>query len=105
MSVRKLNFSRICVVVFAMFGASAVLGAVVPNTAHTNAEPSAVVVQTIVSDIDTNLSRFVPNMLAEARFAEQAAMALGLISPTGMSAETPSPIVEKEEFWIVDPAA
>ncbi|KAJ1771611.1 hypothetical protein LPJ74_002166 [Coemansia sp. RSA 1843] len=67
--------------------------------------PSAVITQTIVSDVDTNLSRFLPSLLAEVRLSEQAAMMQGLILATDISSETPTAVVEKEEFMVVDPAA
>ncbi|KAJ2554676.1 hypothetical protein EV175_002513 [Coemansia sp. RSA 1933] len=92
----------ICDVVVAALGISAVCGAVIPNVSKGDPEPFAVITQTIVSDIDTNLSRFVPNLFAEALLAEQAAIMQGLISSTDTLADIPSPIVEKEEFWAVD---
>ncbi|KAJ1662800.1 hypothetical protein EV178_005547 [Coemansia sp. RSA 1646] len=110
MSVRRLTFSLVCAVAIATLGClnteiNAVFGAVVPNKGQDDFEPSAVITQTIVSDVDTNLSRFLPSLLAEVRLSEQAAMMQGLILATDISSETPTAVVEKEEFMVVDPAA
>ncbi|KAJ2682663.1 hypothetical protein GGH99_004651 [Coemansia sp. RSA 1285] len=54
-------------------GSSTVLGRAVSKKGMVDMGASGVVTQTIVSDIDANLSRFIPDMIMEAQQAENAA--------------------------------
>ncbi|KAI9506773.1 hypothetical protein GGI25_004802 [Coemansia spiralis] len=88
-------------------GTGAVLGVVIPDKTQETGMSSAAITQTVVaSSIEVNLSRFVTQMLAEARLVEQEVEAMEETKSVMELAEAlPSARVETEKFWVGNPSA